>query len=387
MEKVLMTPEKILLSLLRCAVCGEQASDAVKAACTPENLEQVYTLANKHDLAHIPGQLLAAMGLPESDALKKLKSAAFAAVHRYVQLDYELKRICDTLQLAQIPYVPLKGAVIREFYPEPWMRTSCDIDILVHEADLERAAQALTEKLSYTTDGQKKYHDMWLFSPSGIHLELHFSILETMENMDALLCRVWEFATPETEYCYQLSPEFLAFHLLAHTSYHFTGGGSGIRSMLDIFLLRRQKAYDETALRKLLAQCGLETFYDAVLALIAYWFEGETPSPVTEKMSQFVLNGGTYGTKKQNVLIKQQHKGGKVKYLLTRLFPPYKELKFRYRVLEKHPILYPVMLVRRWVELMLGKRLKESVQEAKIALNTAKDQSADMEDFLRQIGL
>jgi hypothetical protein len=382
-----MTPEKILLSLLRCSACGEPVSDAVKEACTPEALEQVYALAKLHDLAHMPGQVLAGLGLPESDALKKLKSATFTAVQRYVQLDYELKRICDALEQAQIPYVPLKGAVVRKFYPEPWMRTSCDIDILVHEEDLERAAEVLVEKLSFTTDHKKKYHDMWLFSPLGIHLELHFSVLETMENIDQLLGRVWEFAVPETEFRYKLSSDFLAFHLMAHMSYHFTGGGSGIRSALDIFLLRRHNAYDETALRKLLSQCGIEKFYDAVLALIAAWFAGETPSALTEKMSQFVLAGGTYGTKKQNIMIKQQRKGGKVKYLLNRIFLPYRELKFRYRVLEKWPVLYPVMLLRRWVELLFGGRLKKSVQEAQIALHTSKDQSEDVDDFLRQIGL
>lgn len=382
-----MTTEKILLSLLRSAACSEPVSNAVKDACTPEALEKVYVLAKKHDLAHMPGQVLALLGLPQSEALQKLKNATFTAVQRYVQLDYELNRICNVFEKAQIPFIPLKGAVVRKFYPEPWMRTSCDIDILVHEADLKRAVDALVQELSYTTDHKKKYHDMWLFSPTGIHLELHFSILETMENIDRLLSRAWEFAVPETAYRYKLSSDFLAFHLMAHTAYHFTGGGSGIRSALDIFLLRRQNAYDESGLRELLSQCGIEKFYDAVLDLIAAWFEGKTPSPLTEKMSQFLLSGGTYGTKKQQILIKQQRKGGKAKYLLNRVFLPYKELKFRYRVLEKWPILYPVMLVCRWIELLFGGRLKESVQEAQIALHSSKDQSENLDDLLRQIGL
>lgn len=382
-----MTPEKILLSLLRCAVCEEPVSDAVKNACTPEALERVYVLAQKHDLAHIPGQVLTKLGLPECEALSKMTAATFGAVQRFVQLDYELKRICNTLEQAQIPFVPLKGAVVRKFYPEPWMRTSCDIDILVREEDLERATEVLVDELSYTTDHKKKYHDMWLFSPSGVHLELHFSILETMDNIDRLLSRVWEFAAAEKQYCHKLSSDFLAFHLMAHMSYHFTGGGSGIRSVLDIFLLRRHKAYDETVLRGHLRQCGLEKFYDSVLELIAVWFEGETPTPLTEKMGRFLLDGGVYGTKKQNIIIKQQREGGKVKYLLSRVFMPCSVLKYRYRVLEKYPILYPAMLVRRWVELPFGGRLKKTVAEAQITLHTKKDQSEALDDLLRQIGL
>lgn len=382
-----MTPEKILLSLLQATVCGEEVSNAVKDACTPQTLERVCVLAKMHDLAHIPGQALAQLGLPECEPLKELRRTTFMAVQRYVQLDYELKRICDTLERAQIPFIPLKGAQVRKFYPEPWMRTSCDIDILVHEKDLDRAVNALINDLSYTTDHKKKFHDMWLFSPSGIHLELHFSILETMENIDRLLSRVWEFAIPVTEYRYALDNNFLAFHLMAHMSYHFTGGGSGIRSLLDIYLLRRKNTYDETVLRGYLAQCGIERFYDAVLDLIAAWFEGETPTALTKKMGHFLLMGGTYGTKKQRIIIKQQRKGGKVKYLLNRLFMPCKELKYRYRVLEKWPILYPFMLVCRWIELLFGGRLNTTWKEAKIAFNASKNQSEDLDDFLRQLGL
>lgn len=379
-----MTPEKILLSLLRSAVCGEPVDDIVKNACTPEALGRVYILAKKHDLAHMPSQVLAQAGVPDN---KLLKNAAFMAVQRYVQLEYELNQICDTLEQAQIPFIPLKGAVIRNFYPEPWMRTSCDIDILVREEDLEAAAQALVKQLDYTTDYKKKYHDMWLFAPNGTHLELHFSILETMENIDQLLGRVWEFAQPVTQYRYQLSHDFLAFHLLAHMSYHFSGGGCGIRSLLDIFLLRRQNVYDETVVRGYLAQCGLEKFYDSILTLIAVWFAGAEPTPLTEQMEQFLLMGGAYGTKKQNIIINQQRKGGKMGYLLRRIFMPYRELKFRYRVLEKWPILYPFMVIWRWIELLFGGRMKRSIKEAQIAVKAQKGQSQQVNEFLREIGL
>jgi len=382
-----MTPEKMLFSLLQAAACGEAVSDELKAACTPETLERVYVLAKAHDLAHMPGQALAELDLPESPVLEKMKHAAFSAVQRFVQLDYELKRICDTLERAQISFVPLKGAEIRKYYPEPWMRTSCDIDILVHEEDLERAAQELVRELSYTTDHKKKYHDMWLFAPSGIHLELHFSILETMDNIDSLLSRVWDFAVPVTQYRYALDSNYLVFHLLAHMSYHFTGGGCGIRSVLDIFLLRRQNVYDETMLRGYLAQCGIEKFYDAVLELTEVWFQGAAPTPLAEKMEHFLLTAGMYGSQKKRITIQQQRKGGRLKYLLGRIFMPYRELKIRYRVLEKWPILYPVMLVYRWIELFFGGRLKRSWKEARIAWKTPKGRSEEVNDFLRQIGL
>lgn len=382
-----MTPESILFALLRAAVCGEPVTEVMKAACTPEVLEQVYILAAKHDLAHLPGHVLGNLGMPDSPPMRAMKQAAFGAVQRYLRLEYELGQICNAFEQAQIPYIPLKGAVIRKLYPEPWMRTSCDIDVLVHEEDLERAAEALVRVLSYTTDQKKHYHDMSLYSPGGIHLELHFSIQETMENIDGLLSRVWEHAVPVTGYQYALENEFLAFHLLAHMSYHFVGGGCGIRSLLDIFLLRERSFYDEAVLRSYISRCGIEKFYDSILELIFVWFQGGTPTPLAERMERYLLSGGTYGSQEQRIAVRQQRQGGRLGYLLGRVFMPYRELKIRYRVLEKYPILFPVMQVYRWIELLFGGRLKRSVKEAKITMQTDDDVSREVNEFLRQIGL
>lgn len=382
-----MNTETLLFALLRAAVCGETITDEVKNACTEENLIQVCALAQKHDLAHLIGHAVGNLGLPESDILMKLKQLAIQAVYRYVKQDCEFERICQTLEQAQIPFIPLKGAVIRKLYPEPWMRTSCDIDILIHESDLEKAIDLLTSVLQYSTDHKKNYHDVSLFSKQGVHLELHFSIQETMENIDRLLSRVWDYAYPVTQYRFALQNEFLMFHLLAHMSYHFIGGGCGIRPFLDIFLLRKQKKYDEFILRGYLAQCGIEKFYDSVLDLINVWFQGGTSTALTGRMERYLLSGGTYGSQEQRIAVRQQRQGGRLGYLLSRVFMPYRVLKIRYRVLDRYPILFPVMQVYRWIELLFGGRLNRSVKEAKIVWQTDDAQSKEANDFLRQIGL
>lgn len=382
-----MQPEKILFALLQAAVCEDKVAEEVRAACTPDALNQVYVLAQRHDLAHLAGHVLGGLKLPDSEPLKKLKQAAFLAVYRHAKLDYEFERICNALEQAEIPYIPLKGAVIRNLYPESWMRTSCDIDILIHEEDLEKAVACITNSLSYTTDQKKYYHDMSLFSESGIHLELHFSIQENMESIDTLLCRVWDYATPVTAYRYALESNFLVFHLLAHMSYHFTGGGCGIRSFLDIYLLKTQNTYDEKVLRGYLELCGIERFYDSVLSLIAVWFENQTPLPITEQMEAFVLAGGTYGSEEQRITIQKERSGGQIGYLINRIFLPYRYLKIKYRVLERYPILFPVMQIRRWVEVFSGDNLRRSVDEVRINKRTDKKQAEEINDILRQIGL
>ena len=98
---------------------------------------ELYRLSKKHDMAHIVGAALERRGLLGDDEV----SAAFRkqqmlAVYRYETINYELEEIRELFEGEGIAFMPLKGSVIRKYYPQPWMRTSCDIDILVKEEEL-----------------------------------------------------------------------------------------------------------------------------------------------------------------------------------------------------------------------------------------------------------
>lgn len=66
-----------------------------------------------------------------TDAEKRLEQYIHKAIFRHEGLVFEYGQICSVLEQAQIPFLPLKGSILRDYYPEAWMRTSCDIDILV----------------------------------------------------------------------------------------------------------------------------------------------------------------------------------------------------------------------------------------------------------------
>lgn len=373
----------VLFALLKAAVSREELAQEVKNACTDDVLEKVFVLAQKHDLAHLPGSL----NLPDGEAAQKMKKAAKLAMFRYVQLNYEFERICKAFDGAEIPYIPLKGAVIRGYYPESWMRTSCDMDILVREEDLGKAVGLLVNQLSYQTDGKKHYHDISLFSKSGVHLELHFSICENTEKLDGLLSRVWDYAEPVGGCRYGLEKNYFVFYLLAHMSYHFAGGGCGLRSFLDLYLLQEQGRYDEAELKSYIAQCGLEPFYAGVCALINVWFRGKKHTELTKTMAQFLLTGGAYGSGEFHIAIQQQKQGGKIRYLLGRIFMPYKMLKIRYRILEKAPVLYPVMVVWRWFATLFSGKTKRAARELDTTNRLKKKQADAVCALLNELGL
>lgn len=81
-------------------------------------------------------------------------------VFRFVNSNVAIEVISRCFEEEQIPFVLLKGATIRNLYPEPWLRTASDIDILVHEYDIDRACALLVEK----TDFKKKKGNIMMCS-------------------------------------------------------------------------------------------------------------------------------------------------------------------------------------------------------------------------------
>ena len=118
----------IMFALIRSAVGAKDLDDKERELFRTIELPALMSLADKQDVAHLVSWALKQNSLVNSVALDR---AIFKAVYRYESIDYEYERLCVSLEDAKICFMPLKGSVIRKYYPEPWMRTSCDIDILV----------------------------------------------------------------------------------------------------------------------------------------------------------------------------------------------------------------------------------------------------------------
>ena len=367
---------------------SEQNNKIVWPDTSARFLSALYGVSKKHDIAHLVGDALIKNGLIENGDLKShFQNQTVMAVYRYENLNYELGRICEIFEEAKIPYIPLKGAVIRQFYPEPWMRTSCDIDILVHEEDLERAVKILKEKAQYETDGKKNFHDVSLYSPSGIHLELHYNIKETKENLDGLLGKAWEFTVPKNGYEYVFTGEFFLFHILAHASYHFLGGGCGIRPFIDLFLLKRSLSYDADKLSAMLSEAGIKKFAEEAEKLSEVWFGEGEHDEVTQAMEKFVLSGGVYGNSINHAAVKQVEKKGKVRHILSRIWMPYESLVFRYPNLKGKRILQPFYEIKRWFSLFKRSVWKRSVGELKTNAAMDKETVNETEKLIEYLGL
>ena len=380
---------KLLFALIRVAIFDKKITEEEKNEASPEFLNEAFLIAKKHDVSHMVAQGMVESGLVQSDNTV-ITSDLYKAIYRYQQINYEYTRICSSLECGKIAFLPLKGAVIRKYYAKPWMRTSCDIDILVHKDDLANAIAHLSNTLNYT-EKEKTGHDVSLYSASGVHIELHFDLVEEGRANDAesILRTVWQNVVLKDgcAYHYEMSDEFLYFYHIAHMAKHFESGGCGIRPLIDLFILDNIKDGDWKKRDELLERGELLTFTEVCRSLSRYWFDFGEPSDLVLKLQDFLLNGGVYGTTDNRVALQQKKRGGRIGFFFSRIFIPYQKLRRYYPVLEKHPWLMPIMQIRRWFLLFRPDVAWTARRELQINQSLDEAKAEEMNRFRSDLGI
>lgn len=351
-----------LINLIGSEVCGNATSAACDVSVSDACLFDVYNMAKAHDVAHLAASALVNSARINGRTVENLyREQIYETLYRYENQCFVFEKVCGVLEKAKIPYIPLKGAVLRDLYPQPWMRTGCDIDILVHESDVERASKSITESLRYEQT-RRGVHDIQILSAESIYVELHFSLLDedTSAATAKLLNKAWEYARPvEGNDCkYEFNGAMFYFYHIAHMAKHFLGGGCGIRPFLDLWLMQKNKEYDTEETKALLKKGKLTEFEAVAKKLSKIWFSDEEHDRTTQLMEEFIFRGGCFGSDETKMLSGQQKSGGRIKYIMSRIFIPFDELKGTYPIIKKYRFLTPVCEICRFFSLLFGKRRK-----------------------------
>ena len=389
-----MKTEELLFYLLREELgeikpSQEDVKEVRKGLFTEEK-NSLFTLSKNHDIAHVVGNALANLELISraDPCLSFFEKEALLAIYRCENQQHEYNKIKQVFIEEKIKFIPLKGLVIKDYYPKNIVRTSCDIDILVSEEDLDRARKILTSRLGYKEGKAINYRDYVFVSESKVKIELHFSLREGMDGVDAVLEKVWDYASKvgqTTEY--RMTNEFIIFYLIAHTSYHFIGGGCGIKPILDLYVLEKSLELDDLSLKQMLEKGKLERFYEVAKKLKSVWFMGKESDENIDKVAGFILRGGAYGSRENATIISNAKTGSRVKYFFSRLFLPYKKLKLVYPILQKHKWLFPIFQVVRWFSCLFGSRSENRANEMSVLFSAKKKEIEAAKTLLKEVGL
>lgn len=339
-----------LIYLVSCAINREKPD---RDFCAESDLDAVFDMAQKHNLS-----AAAAFALKEIMPLPPhWKEAYGKAMRNQALFDMERTKVLDALEANGIWYLPLKGIILKNCYPKSSMREMNDNDIL-YDASHSKKVHELMKRMDYTCTEYVKSddgHDVY-FKPPAVCFEMHRALMNRYP--DPLYFHYYHakkdlmIKDENRRYAYHMShDDFYIFHI-CHLFKHYSGSGTGLRSLADTYLYNREfgDRLDRVYLEGELEKLGLKEFEKKIRCLSDKVFRRLPLDDSETHELEFFVKSGCYGTSAQK-LEKKIGSGGsksaKCKYIMRRIFPPREALHMCYPVVYRHMILYPLIVVYR----------------------------------------
>ena len=330
-----------------------------------EDWDALYESAKMHSVENIFYQAIKDR-LDVPDTLKeKVKKHYLGNIYQQISQDYYSEQIFNALNKKNIPYMPLKGYALRKLYPNPELRTSCDVDFFYDVSRTEELSEIMQSE-GFVEEKGGRNHSVW--RREMITFEPHFYLLSDNKKFHRYYQDVWEKLKCESGSLYSFTDEDFYIFFMVHSAKHFTHGGFGIRTVLDIHIYNQAKTLNREYLLCEFEKLGLVQFVETIEKISRCWFEGETMDEKLECVSDYIIESGSYGVSLHRVMINNVKENSVTKskfvYLIRTLFLPYPQMKRRYPILQKCPVLLPFYWIRRWFAVIFKRRknIKKTVQ-------------------------
>ena len=371
-----------------------------------ENRKELFRMSAKHFIDALTGMTLKQAGvvLPKYWEERMVK-----AVRKVILFDAERKKLCAWMDSEHIWYLPLKGIILKDYYPSVGMRQMSDNDILFDADAWERVEKHMLSEGYEAESVGKGNHDVYQ-KPPVYNFEMHRALYgrgnderwveyysdiknRLLSDQPEVVCDAVHGAGENTtanqtesanggkiSYGYHMSEEDFYIYIINHAYKHYSASGTGIRTLLDLYAYLNAKEesldfdYIQTECRKLgimdFEKCNRrlcrkvfssQQIYDRVA------FEQSLSADEME-MLKYYLSSGVYGTFErmvENRIEKQKKTDGrgklsKLTYYWHRVFPGM-ELYENYPLLVKHKFLIPAYWVYRLVRLLFSKKRRNHI--------------------------
>lgn len=297
---------------------------------------------------------------PEGDTLKYLREFRKQKIVVEAEQEIEAEDVMDRLEEMGVRHMPLKGYIVKNLYPSPDMRTMGDIDLLI-DADMMQNVfdEFLPDGFRFLGDGDLHSN----LARGNAHFEFHRSLVNaSYKNLTAYFGDGFARAvrTDGYSYRYELSREDMYIFLLAHLAKHYRYGGTGIRTVLDLYVYRKAVPdLDMDYIYRETEKIGIDKFQRKAEKIADDWFGGSFDGTF-DSVSGYIISGGVYGKQGRNLVNEMINSNdsmalGKFKSLLSMVFPNYQLMSEWFPVLKKYKFLLPVFWIVRWFKSLTNK--------------------------------
>lgn len=382
------TQEKGILLLVKSALNGKKYN-------LPDGFDfsEAYQTAKSHQI--LPLIYYGAMNCKlnsNADEIHQFFLGTCVAISYNENQLFEENQLFDAFDNDNIDYMPLKGAIIKHFYPKPEMRIMSDLDILIRTEQYEKIIPIM-ESLGYSFKGETEHELAW--KKNNIKVELH-KCLVSKRNQDicGFFDNIWDNAKCKSGNQYVMSNEDFYIYLFIHFVKHYRAGGIGIKHMTDLWVCKNALAVDETYIDKKIKALGLKEFYLNINYTLSVWFGSSDSNSLTEYITDVIFNSGAYG-KINDIAVAQMarrsQKNGNIKNarisdIIYLIFPKYGDMCYKYPALKKKAFLLPYFWFLRWMKAIFIKR-KNIVININSRKNISDKNIHTYEESLKYVGL
>lgn len=371
-----------LLYLVRCVVHTRKPE---LSRVQNMNLEHLYRFSRFHSLAALTYTALESAwdGHPPHDSLPEgWKEARDAAIRNSLLFTAERKALEAFCEERGIWYLPLKGILLQKEYPGLGLREMADNDIL-YDADFQQQIHDwFVERHYEVVEYRQGVHDTYHKAPV-YNFEMHTALFRASQYPEwaayfqGAVARL--LPVEGSRWGRQFTAEDFYLYLLAHMYKHFATSGTGLRSLLDVFLFRRTygQELNQEILRMGLDQLNLADFDRQICALADRTFGWEESlRPEDADKLAYYLASGTHGTMCNRVNRQLKRIAGnnqpvtgktKMRYCLQRLFPDRAFMKLWCRhdapFFLRHPRLMPMAYGYRFIYTLIHGRTVHFFEE------------------------
>ena len=363
------------LYLLMCGVEGKPPSSELLREM---NMEDVYQISVYHTLSAMTYMVLEkGQDILEGEVFKNWKKEKDKAIRKNILLDRERERIFAFMEEQGIWHMPLKGIILKEMYPAFGMRQMADNDIL-YDSNFQKPLCIWMKEQGYKVIScGRGNHDVYEKKPV-YNYEMHTALyggehnpvwITYYENIKEKL-----IADKKKKYSFHFTDEDFYIYIITHIYKHFAGSGTGIRSLLDvyIYLQAKEAIMNWDYINEERKKVQVSDFEGKVRHLSQKVFSKELQklTKKEEELLKYFLYSGTYGTLENHVQHRlDQFETDKKGYIIKRLVPDEEFYKNYVPFVYEHKWSRPFFIIFRLVRGLFRKdrRIMKEIKALKKA--------------------
>lgn len=385
---------KIYCQLIYLLACGVNNISPKKEYLQDVDVQGLYYISASHQLDALVGTTLKKTGI---SLPKEWEDAISKAVRKTILFQAERTKLLNFMESKGIWYLPLKGIVMKEYYPALGMRQMSDNDILYDGQYCEEIRNyMISQGYSGNSIGQG-CHDVYQKEPV-FNFELHRLLYENahLEGWKEYYQNVKDrlVLNNGSRYGYHFKDEDFYVYIMAHAYKHYAVSTIGIRNLLDfyVFLKEKEQKMDFAYIERECAILKISAFEKQNRELCKKVFGEDSVEKIWNmqdflqkdeiEMLDYYLTKGPYKTAEdllENRIRKDQEKSGshsKIRYIMNRAFSVH-GICWYFPIVRKHKWLLPIGFIGRGFQVLFNKKRRRKMQQELKIVERLKSESME----------